>query len=197
MIAYDMHLSIFLIIIIILSCFSIIIYKIKKTHKYSIYGIILFEVYLLCLIKVVYLPIRMITDEKLKDIMPMGNDWNAIQIIPFKTLGEVIDANNQLVQIGGNIVLFMPFVFFIYYMFNERNKIKCIFISFMVILFVEITQLGIDVLTEYPNKVCDVDDVIVNMMGVILITIIINLLKNTRVEKQLVSFFTDNGAKLI
>lgn len=51
--------------------------------------------------------------------------------------------------------------------------------SFIVIIFIEISQLGINIITDYPNKVCDIDDVIINMIGVMLMTFIIKLMKKS------------------
>lgn len=59
----------------------------------------------------------------------------------------------------------------------------------MAIVFIEITQYIIDIITKFPNKVCDVDDVILNFIGIILSILIIHLLNNTKIEKGIAKFF--------
>lgn len=59
----------------------------------------------------------------------------------------------------------------------------------MAIVFIEITQYIIDIITKFSNKVCDVDDVILNFIGIILSILIIHLLNNTKIEKGIAKFF--------
>lgn len=189
---YDMHFSIFILIIIALIFITAVVYKIKKNNKYTVYGIIIFETYILCLIKVVFLPIRYIN--KAESDLFLFDDISYTQLIPFKTLSDVINANTQLWQIGGNIILLIPFVFFCRYLFNKMSYAKLIAYGLCASLAIEIMQLMIDYMTNFPNKICDIDDVILNVIGVIIATFIIKLVKNTKIEDILKCLFKKDGA---
>ena len=69
----------------------------------------------------------------------------------------------------GNIVLFIPFGFFIYIKF-EKNKTKTLLAVFIMTLGVEFIQGFI------PYRFCDIDDIILNTFGGYLGIIIYNIL---------------------
>ncbi len=68
-------------------------------------------------------------------------------------------------QIVFNMVLMMPFGMFLSYYFRTR-WVVCILLSFGISLFFEITQItGIYGYFDYPYRVFDVDDLIINTLG--------------------------------
>ena len=69
----------------------------------------------------------------------------------------------------GNIVLFIPFGFFMYIKF-EKNKTKALLTVFIMTLGVEFIQGFI------PYRFCDIDDIILNTFGGYLGIIIYNIL---------------------
>ena len=69
----------------------------------------------------------------------------------------------------GNIVLFIPFGFFIYIKF-EKNKTKTLLAVFIMTLGVEFIQGFI------PYRFCDIDDIILNTFGGYIGIIIYNIL---------------------
>ena len=187
MIVIDLHLEIFALLYILILCITLLIYKLKKKNKYNIYGLILFELYILCLVKVVYTPV--VFNRAMSDDMVEKMKMNYANFVPFRTITGVGSVHNFAVQVGGNILLLMPLVFFLYYVFFIKSYRKCIVYCFMAIVFIEITQYIIDIITKFPNKVCDVDDVILNFIGIILSILIIHLLNNTKIEKGIAKFF--------
>ena len=72
-------------------------------------------------------------------------------------------------QVIGNIVLFIPFGFFIYIKF-EKNKTKTLLAIFIMTLCVEFIQGFI------PYRFCDIDDIILNTFGGYIGIIIYNIL---------------------
>ena len=189
MIVIDLHLEIFALLYILILCITLLIYKLKKKNKYNIYGLILFELYILCLVKVVYTPVRIVFNRAMSDDMVEKMKMNYANFVPFRTITGVGSVHNFAVQVGGNILLLMPLVFFLYYVFFIKSSSKCIVYCFMASVFIEITQYIIDIITKFPNKVCDVDDVILNFIGIILSILIIHLLNNTKIEKGIAKFF--------
>ena len=69
----------------------------------------------------------------------------------------------------GNIVLFIPFGFFIYIKF-EKNKTKALLVVLIMTLGVEFIQGFI------PYRFCDIDDIILNTFGGYIGIIIYNIL---------------------
>ena len=95
--------------------------------------------------------------------------WNA-NIIPFKTIGGYIqffidDSMNKSIIIEnllGNVVLFAPMGMLLPCIFQKQRKFKIFLTTMVVILLsVEIGQL----LTS--SGICDIDDVILNLIGAI------------------------------
>lgn len=117
MIVIDLHLEIFALLYILILCITLLIYKLKKKNKYNIYGLILFELYILCLVKVVYTPVRIVFNRAMSDDMVEKMKMNYANFVPFRTITGVGSVHNFAVQVGGNILLLMPLVFFLYYVF--------------------------------------------------------------------------------
>ena len=115
MIVIDLHLEIFALLYILILCITLLIYKLKKKNKYNIYGLILFELYILCLVKVVYTPVRIVFNRAMSDDMVEKMKMNYANFVPFRTITGVGSVHNFAVQVGGNILLLMPLVFFLYY----------------------------------------------------------------------------------
>jgi glycopeptide antibiotics resistance protein len=69
----------------------------------------------------------------------------------------------------GNIILFIPLGFFVPIIYRNMNKFNyTLFLGLCVSVFIEIAQFTIDYLTKYPNHTSDVNDVILNIVGLIL-----------------------------
>ena len=188
MLVIDFHLSIFLLIYILLVCVTFIILKFKKRREHNVCSIVLMELYIMCLIKLVYMPIRIIYDREMYQQMGGDGRMNYVQLIPFQTIIDTLKSNNWIVQLGGNIVLIIPVIFFAYYIFSVKSLKKCILLGVFVTVFIEITQLIIDVITKFPNKVCDVDDIILNIIGVMVAVLVIRCLNGTNLDKKISNF---------
>ena len=88
-------------------------------------------------------------------------------LIPFKVIVETYNEvfvngyfNYFLINFLGNIIMFMPIGFFIPLLWNVSNK-KVVIIGFCSSLFIEICQL-------FLTRGTDVDDLMLNTIGVIL-----------------------------
>lgn len=93
MIVIDLHLEIFVLLYILILCITLLIYKLKKKNKYNIYGLILF-------------------DRAMSGDMVEKMKMNYANFVPFRTIMGVGSVHNFAVQVGGNILLLMPLVFF-------------------------------------------------------------------------------------
>ena len=97
----------------------------------------------------------------------VGNSVHCTNLIPFKVF---VDTYNQVFKQGnlsyflinflGNIILFIPFGFFIPWLWKTSGKLTVV-IGFGVSLFIELSQL-------FLKRGTDVDDLILNTAGVAL-----------------------------
>lgn len=94
-------------------------------------------------------------------------------LIPFKVLYETFilvkngNINYLIINFLGNIVLFVPFGFFIPLLWRTSGK-KTVLIGFCCSLFIEVCQL-------FLARGTDVDDLILNTTGVLLGTLVFKL----------------------
>lgn len=142
-----------------------ITYLVINGKKFVLYEELLklfFIIYILCLFQIV----------TAQDV-----SFGGVNIIPFKEIfryesGTYLFYKNIL----GNVLLFLPFGFFVGY-FIKVNKISVVFlITFIISLSIETTQLAI-------GRVFDVDDVILNVLGGILGFILYKILSKIIPEK--------------
>ena len=146
--------------------------ELKANMMYTIMWVI-FLAYIIALLKVLFIDR---TDMSRSSILYHA-DMRDINIVPFATIKLFIDSWNYgylnkgliITNIIGNIVIFVPMVVLLWCMFKPmRKKWSIILVNFIVIVGVEIAQH----LTGYGSL--DIDDVILNMIGVIICTIIVD-----------------------
>lgn len=102
---------------------------------------------------------------------------DGINIVPFRTIAGFFrnfDADRFLVNIVGNIVMFVPWGFGLVLLW-ERNRrpLRIAGLSFAITAFIEFCQLFID-------RAVDVDDMILNFTGSMLGALIWYALRNTK-----------------
>lgn len=131
---------------VILASFRIT-YIIKYEEKFILYKEVLklgFIIYIMSLFYVV----------TFQDV-----SWSTSNFIPFKEmfryeLGSVMFLKNVV----GNMIMFMPYGFFISYFLKAEKKTTIVCLSIIVSLTIEVTQLMI-------GRVFDVDDIMLNIFG--------------------------------
>jgi glycopeptide antibiotics resistance protein len=83
------------------------------------------------------------------------------------------------VQIFGNILLLFPLSIFVGFILKKNESIwKIILIGILTSIGIEIIQLGINIATQFPNKVMDIDDLILNTCGIIIGAMVYKCLQN-------------------
>lgn len=147
--------------------------------------IALFVIYLIFLINITIFPITVIKTNDTRNIFDNYFKQKAYyQFIPFKTILNVGNYN-FFRQVICNILLFMPLSFFIKIIFNKLSAIKIILIGIFSSLIIELLQLLINLITNFPSYVCDIDDLILNSIGVVIgymISLLFLKLKNIKKE---------------
>lgn len=167
----DFSYNIFIILFIILS--GICIFGIKE-NVYKVLGVC-FSFYAICLVKIVFFPIYIPSQAQLlKFKSAMSEDFSMIQYIPFKNISLTFQSSNWLMQIGGNIVLLIPMVVFLALFLDYKNKYsirKTIVIGVGISIAIEAVQALMNYIIQYPNRIADIDDIILNSFGVVIASI--------------------------
>lgn len=122
--------------------------------------------YALLLIKITLFPLEI---DKFGDFETF-NIRNFFQIIPFSTIKEMLNSPVGLIQIIGNILLLFPVPFIGRFIYGEEriNVRRTVFAGIIISVAIETLQMIEDVVTQCINRVFDVDDIILNITGVII-----------------------------
>lgn len=124
-----------------------ITYVIKNKEKFVLYREILklgFVIYIMSLFYVV----------TFQDV-----SWSTSNFIPFKEmLRYQVFSRLFFKNVVGNMIMFMPYGFFVSYFLKINKKKTIIYLSLLVSCTIEFTQLLI-------GRVFDVDDIILNVLG--------------------------------
>ena len=101
---------------------------------------------------------------------------NSLNLIPFKTIiGYIMPFGNipskaVIVNIFGNIAACMPFGFFLPLLFEKQNRFKVFILTMMIIvLIIELLQF------VTLSGSCDIDDLILNVLGAVMIFMILKI----------------------
>lgn len=189
----DFHPSTFsAVLIIIFVAYYFQVYR-KSNHSFAyLFCILYFMFYILCFIKVAILPINIVNID-----IEFGLD-RYLQIVPFETIRSVVSNGTWPVQIIGNILLFMPIPFFMELLKNKKFQLKNL-IRIMIVLIVslELIQGLIDLITGFPNKIMDIDDIILNLIGIFLSYFILKILDKTKFYQSIKMSINSKRAKRV
>ena len=87
-------------------------------------------------------------------------------LVPLKTIRlfwRILPSTSAIVNLGGNVIMFIPLGFMLPRTFPKVNKFfRCFFTCALIIILVELAQLFSLLGT------CDIDDLILNMVGITL-----------------------------
>ena len=123
-------------------------YLVKHKEEFIFYKemfLLVFVLYILCLFQVV----------TAQDINLLEGD----NFIPFKEIFRYEFGSSYFIKnIVGNVIMFMPYGFYLGYFASQKNTKLTIFLLFLASISIEVTQLLI-------GRVFDVDDVILNVFG--------------------------------
>lgn len=136
-----------IIIITVISCTLRLTYLIKNKQKFIFYKelfSLLFILYVMCLFEVVTL---------------QDASFGTSNFIPFKEIFRYTFGSRLFVKnIIGNILLFLPYGYFISYYLNSKKVKEVLILTIIVSITIELVQLNI-------GRVFDIDDVILNTLG--------------------------------
>lgn len=127
-------------------------------------------VYLAVLVGLVFFPLPLPgshVSELYAQLDPWPVGW--VNLMPFDTIWQSIRLGPDWPQFWillGNVAAFVPLGVFIGCVWPERRSWRRAFaICLAATLSIELVQLGVSLLLNYPYRVADIDDVIVNLFG--------------------------------
>lgn len=147
----------------------------------------IFGIYITCLVDITLFPFPY--QKYLIQIMIEDNLGYLNNFVPFKGIVEFIRNGSftiALKQLGGNIVLFIPFGLALPILFPKIMKHKMILIGFSVSLVIELTQGIAGLYIGYNYRSCDIDDLLLNTLGTVLGVLIYCFSTNTYINSNLV-----------
>lgn len=110
--------------------------------------------------------------------------WSTSNFIPFKEMFRYrIFSTMFFKNVIGNMIMFMPYGFFISYILKLDKKKIVLILSLLISITIEITQLII-------GRVFDVDDILLNIIGGLVGYFIYRII--TKIENHLPSFLKNN-----
>lgn len=190
MITIDLFYNTYFILYFIILFITFIIYKMRRIHRFSFWFIGIFEAYILFIIKVGILPIRFIANNELRELIQVTQFEKYFQLIPFNTIIKIYENGiNINMQLVGNVLLFFPMPIFIAFFMKNIKYYKILLISFCTTICLETIQLIINIIIRYPARIFDIDDVILNVFGIILGIIVFIVIKKI---KHLYKFLCEN-----
>ena len=159
-----------LIISIVIMVSTRITYLLKEKQKIVIYKELLmlcFAIYILCLFQVVTFQ---------DDVT-----WSSNNFIPFREILRYnITSRLFWKNVVGNMMMFLPFGFFISYYLKAEKLTLPVILTFIASIAVEVVQMCI-------GRVFDVDDILLNLLGGTIGFYIFNILR--RIGNRFPKFF--------
>lgn len=145
----------------------------KRNCKFRYWIIPVFVCYALILTKLTIFPIFIFDQETLERIREgAGKYFVFYQIIPFASIKNYFHPET-IIQLIGNVMLLAPLVLFVEIISHQRIKAwKEILALSSVSFLIETAQLVINLTTGHPSRVADVDDLILNITGVVFTVIL-------------------------
>lgn len=158
----------------------------KHNYKFRYWIIPLFVCYVLILIKLTIFPIFIFDKETLSEIREgAGKYFVFYQIIPFASIKHYFHAG-AIIQLIGNIALLSPLVIFAEVFLCQRPKAWKVVVSLSSVSFlIELVQLASNLITGHPSRVADLDDLLLNITGIVLTIILTRCIgKNQNICKR-------------
>lgn len=148
-----------------------ILVVLQKKTKFGIkaWVVLSFIVYLICLLKITIFPIVILDTKLISELQnSFGEYFVFYQLKPFYSIQNYF-TRETFKQLFGNLILLAPFAVYLEVFSKSRWKFLQEAITLTLISAgIELLQLIIGLSTGYPNRICDIDDIILNSTGAIL-----------------------------
>lgn len=148
---------------------GIILFRRKKGIKLNLYKEIitnLFVMYIFILVGVTIFPLRIGSSISYLSNMSILERYN-INLVPFVDyFKNNIGVKGVIRNVGGNLILLSPFIFYLCIKFEKLRSIKlCMLTSFLISLSIELIQLFMNILSLSYGRSVHTEDLILNTLG--------------------------------
>jgi len=145
--------------------------KKKGKAKYSLFTKAILTFYFLLLIDTAILGFEVATGEMLQEIIKESRGCSFFQFIPFYSIKTAFIEPGLwefvVIQNVGNILLLFPLAYSMRIL--KDMSAKKVFITCLIIdIGIEFIQMMTNIITRIPGHMVDIDDIILNMTGVVL-----------------------------
>ncbi|MFJ7819823.1 VanZ family protein [Bacillus toyonensis] len=189
---FDLHLPVLSILIFLGFVFLFISDRIRKKKFPIIVQLMRYSavIYVVFVIKLVFFPIQYMFD---KTSGPEITQSMFYQLIPFHEIYKTFFITGNYIQVFGNLLLLFPLGVYMGLLSKKAISVKYVFkMSLFTTLMIEIIQLIIDYITFMPNKIFDVDDIILNVTGCLLGWLFLKFLSSELEKLQIPTVFQDH-----
>lgn len=101
---------------------------------------------------------------------PESLEYSQANLIPFKQITDYI-VNKNFISLFGNMLIIFPLPILLY--INKFSMRKISIFSLLIAIAIEPLQYILNLVTQYPNRIIDIDDTILRVIGVIFALVII------------------------
>lgn len=187
----DIHEEIFIGTYLIICTIFYFFYR-RKNRYCNYWCIAALILYIFALIKITVFPIYIFEENY---VQKLQNEFSLspYQIIPFKTIKNCLLTSAWKVQIIGNILLLMPIPLFIGFLSKNFSIKKTLLAGIFTSISIELIQFITNVITQFPNRVADIDDILLNTVGIILGSIVFLVIKKTKLYTILLKITTTSS----
>lgn len=163
------------------------LYKRNKASDIKLknrFMLVMYKIYIVLLCSIVYFPVPITIGENTIYKSPR------FYLIPWQSTIRMYNRygiDKVIINIGGNLILLTPFLFFICY-FSRKIKLKdIIIIAFSISLFIESTQVILSYIIPNLSRAFDVMDLICNTISGIIGYYLYEIYMNIKVNKNQLS----------
>ena len=171
----DLHFtSTFIIVYLFIAVIISVVFFIKHRENRNYWLLVrnyAIAFYFFLLFKVTVLPFAILTKSELEEFLIdfSIDSLSYTQWQPFYTISRCLVSASGIVQLTGNIILLVPLVIILRWLIKKRCSYRKItIISFLSSIAIEAMQYLINVITVVPWHSTDVDDFILNGVGILL-----------------------------
>ncbi|SDL40871.1 VanZ like family protein [Kandleria vitulina] len=145
--------------------------KKKGIARYSLFTKAIMTYYFLILFNTAIFGFKVATGEMLQDIIKESRGYSSFQFIPFFSIRSTYEGAGTweypTIQIIGSILLLFPLAYSMRIL--KDMSAKKVFITCLIInVGIEFIQMMTNIITRIPSHWVNIDDIILNMTGVVL-----------------------------
>lgn len=171
------------VILFFFASLCVYIYRVFKEERTRLryFVVVSFIFYIIALVKVVLFPIFIFDKELISKIYEGSEKYiRFYQFIPFASIKDYFSAET-IIQLIGNVFLLFPLVIYVDLFSKGKYKIiKLVMFGVCSSLLIEIYQLLTNFITKFPGHLADIDDFLLNSIGVLFAAGVIAIIRKKK-----------------